>query len=92
MQPREVRRNACKIVVGREPCEDTRAILVTKVMSLYTDNCFGKLTRGQNGKSFTLLCILDSISFFPVDNFQVTLASNFGVQCSCGEMQMMGKY
>jgi hypothetical protein len=50
-QPREVWRNACEIMVGREPCEDTRAIFVTMVMSLYTHNCFRRLTREDNVKA-----------------------------------------
>lgn len=42
------------------------------------------LQQANRPESFTvvLFCILDySISFIPVDNFQVTAISNLGVQC-----------
>jgi hypothetical protein len=64
-QPREVWRNACEIVVGGEPCEDTRAILVTIVTNLYTDNYFSRLTGGEdNLKGLHRCAFLESVSFF----------------------------
>lgn len=44
--------------------------------AFFKDNCFSRLTELVQLKSFTTLWILDSVSFFPVDN----LASNCNFQ------------